>query len=562
MDTSDIVKNLKNIKKSEDSKSKKEKIFDMFYTPEVVDVSIKDNCVLVTLSDGNVIKSNEVDTSANPDEIINIVKSNIEKLDLEKPLSKEDIIKLFPKQITVEEIKKIVKDNTPKIKDGTDEFIAVAKEINSVVEKKTDELKKQIPKEKSIKEIRKELEELYLNNKLDAKKYIKNLPTGKGGDVVRNVATKYLEQIKNIDYSGLEIVDGKYVLGSGSGGGGSWGSIAGTLSDQTDLQNALDSKVNGSQVLTNVPENAVFTDTVYDDTAIQAQVDLNTAKVSFPEAPEDGKQYARIDGTWVEVSGGGGGVNNEKLQRIAVGGSLAFRPNSIVKKGNNLYACEQGKIFRFTRLSPGGDFIPNNGNTGSSGFFTPSINAETIFSVSGEDNYIYAVIFNATRSVIRIDLTDFSETAITYSGQSPINTNKRFISKNDSDMVLCLEESSASQSIIRKYRLIGTELVNQNEDYIIQTANGLTPLMGVKTVGSTLCSNDCIYHLYSGELVIHNLIDNTQVKLTDYQLVNTNGRGMGQGVCFFECDGYVYSTNHLHDSEDFTGIELTVIDKI
>ena len=46
----------------------------------------------------------------------------------------------------------------------------------------------------------------------------------------------------------------------------------------TAQQTALDGKVDDSQVLTNVPLGAVFTDsdTVYDDTAIQAEVDLNT----------------------------------------------------------------------------------------------------------------------------------------------------------------------------------------------------------------------------------------------------------------------------------------------
>ncbi len=47
-------------------------------------------------------------------------------------------------------------------------------------------------------------------------------------------------------------------------------------------QTALNGKVDNSQVLTNVPAGAVFTDndTIYDDTAIQAEVDLNTAKIS------------------------------------------------------------------------------------------------------------------------------------------------------------------------------------------------------------------------------------------------------------------------------------------
>jgi len=42
-----------------------------------------------------------------------------------------------------------------------------------------------------------------------------------------------------------------------------WGAIIGVLSAQTDLQAALDAKVDDSQVLTNVPAGAVFTDTLY-----------------------------------------------------------------------------------------------------------------------------------------------------------------------------------------------------------------------------------------------------------------------------------------------------------
>jgi len=48
----------------------------------------------------------------------------------------------------------------------------------------------------------------------------------------------------------------------------------------TGLQTALDGKVDDSQVLTDVPSGAVFTDTVYDSTAIDAAVALNTAKVT------------------------------------------------------------------------------------------------------------------------------------------------------------------------------------------------------------------------------------------------------------------------------------------
>ena len=57
------------------------------------------------------------------------------------------------------------------------------------------------------------------------------------------------------------------------------------IADTTGLQGALDSKVDDSQVLTNVPVNALFTDTVYNDAAIQGAVALNTAKVSNVDHP-------------------------------------------------------------------------------------------------------------------------------------------------------------------------------------------------------------------------------------------------------------------------------------
>jgi len=52
-----------------------------------------------------------------------------------------------------------------------------------------------------------------------------------------------------------------------------------------DLQATLSGKVDDNQVLTDVPAGALFTDTntdtIYDDTTIQAEVDLNTAKVGI-----------------------------------------------------------------------------------------------------------------------------------------------------------------------------------------------------------------------------------------------------------------------------------------
>lgn len=75
------------------------------------------------------------------------------------------------------------------------------------------------------------------------------------------------------------------IYGDPSGTTVSWGDISGTLSDQTDLQGALDVKVDSVVAGTGItvdatdPNNPIITNTVsaYDDTAIQAEVDANTA---------------------------------------------------------------------------------------------------------------------------------------------------------------------------------------------------------------------------------------------------------------------------------------------
>lgn len=74
-----------------------------------------------------------------------------------------------------------------------------------------------------------------------------------------------------------------------TGGEGStvWGDITGTLSNQADLQTALDAKAND------------------DDLAVVAKSgrysDLVGLPALIPEAPKDGEQYARQDGAWEKV---------------------------------------------------------------------------------------------------------------------------------------------------------------------------------------------------------------------------------------------------------------------
>ena len=86
--------------------------------------------------------------------------------------------------------------------------------------------------------------------------------------------------------------DAAWVEVSGGGGGGTtpavWGGITGPLSDQTDLQAALNLKANDSAIST-VGKTGQYSDLVGKPSII-------------PEAPNDGKQYARKNLGWAEVA--------------------------------------------------------------------------------------------------------------------------------------------------------------------------------------------------------------------------------------------------------------------
>lgn len=96
--------------------------------------------------------------------------------------------------------------------------------------------------------------------------------------------------------------------GSSGGGGGDvvWGEIGGTLSNQTDLQNALDGKAAANH--NHDDRYLTEAETVQ---AIDYKISLVTDELgtmaAVNDAPSDSKTYGRKNGAWTEVSGGGGG---------------------------------------------------------------------------------------------------------------------------------------------------------------------------------------------------------------------------------------------------------------
>ena len=128
------------------------------------------------------------------------------------------------------------------------------------------------------------------------------------------------------------------------GGSAEWGDITGTLSDQTDLQSALNAKANTADLgalaskdavdystdVTNKPtlgalssldsidytSNKLTNKPTLGSLAAKSSVDYTTEVTNKPtlgtmaevnDAPSDGKEYARKNGLWSEVTGGGGG---------------------------------------------------------------------------------------------------------------------------------------------------------------------------------------------------------------------------------------------------------------
>jgi len=86
---------------------------------------------------------------------------------------------------------------------------------------------------------------------------------------------------------------------SGSGGASMWGEITGTLSDQTDLQTALNAKANTADLGTLATQ-----DDVDYETDVTNKPTLGTMS-AVDDAPSNGSEYVRKNGQWAVASSGG-----------------------------------------------------------------------------------------------------------------------------------------------------------------------------------------------------------------------------------------------------------------
>ena len=114
-------------------------------------------------------------------------------------------------------------------------------------------------------------------------------------------------------FSRLKIISQKAVAAASSGGSSVWGAITGTLSNQTDLQNALDAKADQSQVdtlqgdvdtliidVTNL-EGAVST-LQTDVTAIEAIIDVHSGSVNIDFGTSGDFLTTTVTAAWVTAA--------------------------------------------------------------------------------------------------------------------------------------------------------------------------------------------------------------------------------------------------------------------
>lgn len=158
------------------------------------------------------------------------------------------------------------------------------------------------------------------------------------------ISDTYEGLIKTSDNGVIGAVEKNLTDGSGNASTLSIGTSSASFTGTLDLTNAtvvglpsgaVDS-VNGQTgvvvlTTTNIAEgtNLYFTDARVESNSAVA---LNTAKVSFPEAPTDGQQYARQSQGWSVVSGGGAvdSVNGQT-------GVVVLDTDDITEGATNLY---------------------------------------------------------------------------------------------------------------------------------------------------------------------------------------------------------------------------------
>lgn len=183
-------------------------------------------------------KTKEIDDKHIPSEkeIIDIAEDVAERI-AKKYIKEPVIINKIVKEIEQPKIiKETIKELDKKVLEELDKDLFQLQTLALDTKDKLDKLK--IPEEIDLEELEKNILEK-VNHDFDVS-FKKNIDI-MGMPDFRKLAMGLEGRISNLESNGV------------GGGGGTWGSITGTLSNQTDLQSALDAKLDGNGTATYVP---------------------------------------------------------------------------------------------------------------------------------------------------------------------------------------------------------------------------------------------------------------------------------------------------------------------
>lgn len=207
-----------------------------------------------------------------------------------------------------------------------------------------------------------------------------DLYRGKGG------GAGYLRELADVDLTGLVVNQSikwngtRWVVYTpGSGGGGSWGSITGTLSDQTDLQTALDAKLTANAPITGGTKTKVTYDA---NGLVTSGADATTADI----ADSANRRYV-TDAQLVVIGNTSGTNTGDQTSIVGITGTKA-QFNTAVSDGNIMFVGDSitgatataWRVFYsdgsgvITELALGADgtFLKSNGAGVAPSFATPA----------------------------------------------------------------------------------------------------------------------------------------------------------------------------------------------
>jgi len=188
-------------------------------------------------------------------------------------------------------------------------------------------------------------------------------------------------------------------------------------------------------------------DVVATDTVIQAfgklqknintlwiAVNLNTAKVSFPEAPIDTKQYARKDGAWNEVVSGSTPPINEAFNSVLKFDADKYNETNYQQIGVIIYSLDalghiNGMVIRHKILSDGQNTISfpvgwNVFNKADNDIYPVGLQV-FYFTYMGGDVDVSVPLYDGTITIPDTTAPIFSNVSVTPTGETTADFNSQ-----------------------------------------------------------------------------------------------------------------------------------------